>query len=485
MSNRLFMLVLAVSWSQPVLADPAPAGAISYFDGACPEGWRHYDRAAGRAIVPVGDRGLGRPVRNALQEGDDLHHSHPGEAAIRLEGTTVRPNHPEVPTRDVVLVDNVSLDVEIGDSSANLPTVKFNVCVKTQPAVGSAPAGMVLFFVDPVCPPGWNTFSEANGRFLTGAHHGGRIGAFGAARPLNDGEDRVHAHLIRDPVELKLVEDQVWSGCSTCSTRWAWEGTYQYRGQAKPASSGLPYVQLRACSKDLPRGPQISRVTHAADFQARRLAPGQHATIFGQGLGPVEGVGAALDESGEVSRLRAAVQVLVDEIAAPLFFVREDQINFQIPYEVAGRATVRIVAVRNEIPGSAYELELATSAPALFAWGDDLSRAIAVHADGSLNGPTNPAELGQPVIFYASGEGQTSPPGTTGVPAIAPYPSPLADVQLWIGGEQAILDYAGAAPGFVGLMQINARMTAASGNVPVVLRVGGVSTVVQTSIYGK
>ena len=64
------------------------------------------------------------------------------------------------------------------------------------------------------------------------AEAAGQIGSFGAARALNDGEDRVHAHVIRGAAELKLVEDTVWSGCFSCSQRWALKQNYEYHGQA-------------------------------------------------------------------------------------------------------------------------------------------------------------------------------------------------------------------------------------------------------------
>jgi uncharacterized protein (TIGR03437 family) len=70
-----------------------------------------------------------------------------------------------------------------------------------------------------------------------------------------------------------------------------------------------------------------------------------------------------------------------------------------------------------------------------------------------------------------------SPPAITGRPAEAPFPRPVLPVSLTIGGVRADLFYAGAAPGFVGLLQINARVPAGlSGRTPVVLTVGSRSS---------
>jgi uncharacterized protein (TIGR03437 family) len=61
------------------------------------------------------------------------------------------------------------------------------------------------------------------------------------------------------------------------------------------------------------------------------------------------------------------------------------------------------------------------------------------------------------------------------MPAVAPLPVPALPLSLSIGGYFADLLFAGEAPGFAGLMQINARVPgglAVTGNIPLVLQVG-------------
>lgn len=87
-------------------------------------------------------------------------------------------------------------------------------------------------------------------------------------------------------------------------------------------------------------------------------------------------------------------------------------------------------------------------------------------------------------MLYATGEGQTNPPGRDGSLAeyatLAEFPRPVLPVRVLIGGQPAEILYAGAAPGFVaGLMQINLRVPEGSPfgeAVGVVLRVGGASS---------
>ena len=57
---------------------------------------------------------------------------------------------------------------------------------------------------------------------------------------------------------------------------------------------------------------------------------------------------------------------------------------------------------------------------------------------------------------YLTGQGLTDPPLTTGdVAPASPFSMPVAVVQIKIGGRLADIQFAGMAPGFVGLMQMN------------------------------
>ena len=59
------------------------------------------------------------------------------------------------------------------------------------------------------------------------------------------------------------------------------------------------------------------------------------------------------------------------------------------------------------------------------------------------------------VALYATGLGQTSPPGVDGQPLNNLNAKYGADVQVTVNGQPAVVQYAGPAPGFAGLTQIN------------------------------
>jgi uncharacterized protein (TIGR03437 family) len=62
------------------------------------------------------------------------------------------------------------------------------------------------------------------------------------------------------------------------------------------------------------------------------------------------------------------------------------------------------------------------------------------------------------VAAFATGEGQTDPPGVTGKPAANPLPRPALPASLKVRDQQADVLYLGAAPGSIGVVQINFRV---------------------------
>ncbi len=209
-------------------------------------------------------------------------------------------------------------------------------------------------------------------------------------------------------------------------------------------------------------------ITNVFSGRGDAIAPGEIVAIYGSGLGPEIGVSAGFDPAtGALPTTAAGVSVSVNGFPAPIYFVRSDQVNVQIPYEVAGQTVALIAVTYNRETSSVARVPLADSAPGLFPRG--------IHEDGTFNSTENPAPPGGILILYATGHGVTTPASSTGEPPGGDLPVPAAPVALMIGGRSAELLYAGQAPGLVGLMQINARAPVglpAAAAVPVVLRIG-------------
>ena len=220
-------------------------------------------------------------------------------------------------------------------------------------------------------------------------------------------------------------------------------------------------------------------VVNSASMLPGPVAPGEIVSIFGLGIGPVTPAGGTLDASGNVATELAAARVLFNGTPAPLYYAQDSQINAQAPYEISGASTVVVeVFFQGESRGNAT-VAVAPSAPGIFTVSAGTGLAVALNQDGSLNSPVAPAHQASIVTLYATGEGLTNPASADGEPAAAPYPAPAMPVTLAIGGYPAQILFAGEAPGYAGLLQINARLPggfAPTGNVPVVLSIASASS---------
>jgi adhesin/invasin len=164
--------------------------------------------------------------------------------------------------------------------------------------------------------------------------------------------------------------------------------------------------------------------------------------------------------------------VLVNGVAAPLYYVSPSQINFQMPSPTKG--PVRVDVVTNAGTGSTTS-SLTSVQPGVFVYPD--LRAKALNQDLTLNTPQNPITAGNYVLLFLTGTGPTTPSVADGQPAPT---NPLAvlngSVQVTVGGLAAQVQFAGLAPGFAGLTQINAQIPSGltPGDQPVFVTINGV-----------
>ncbi|MCW5982820.1 MAG: SBBP repeat-containing protein [Bryobacteraceae bacterium] len=256
------------------------------------------------------------------------------------------------------------------------------------------------------------------------------------------------------------------------------QGAYRSAYASGYQGAGDAFV-ARVTSAAAPASPciAVNGIVSAASFLPGALSPGLIFSLFGAGLGPVEPVLFTVGPSGILDKVLAGTRVLFDQEPAPIIFTSAGQVNAIAPYEIAGKQSVR---VRVEYQGGATPhvvVPVAPSQPGVFSQDVSGRGAGAIlNQDYSVNTPANPAEKDSIIQIYATGEGQTSPPGVSGRVATDTLPTPQLGVVVTIGGVQAPIHYAGAAPTLVsGVLQINAQVpaNAPSGRaVPVVVRVG-------------
>jgi uncharacterized protein (TIGR03437 family) len=226
--------------------------------------------------------------------------------------------------------------------------------------------------------------------------------------------------------------------------------------------------------------PIISRtsIVGAAGFEGGGVSPGEIVAIFGRDIGPPVGVQPGFDPSGKLPTQAGGVTVFFGDVPAPLFFVREDQINAQVPVEVAGLNSVEMRVVVGDKTSNRATLSVLPAHPGVFDFigNQDLTR----------NSAGNPESAGNVIVLAVTGPGVLNPPLMTGQPAPgAPFSEPLLPLELTIGGQPAVIEFRAAAPGFVGLIQINARIPVglSAGPQPVLLRAGTNVSVTPAIVY--
>jgi len=221
--------------------------------------------------------------------------------------------------------------------------------------------------------------------------------------------------------------------------------------------------------------PQITTFVNAASYTATTAVPGLIVTIFGSDLGPATGVSGQVNAQGFLATTVSETRVLFDGIAAPVIYASAGQVSAIVPFEIFGRFTTRLQVEYRGQRSRELELRVADTAPGIFtAASSGSGPAAALNQNGSLNSATNPEARGNVVVIYATGQGITSPPSTTGRVS-SDLLRPVAPVSVRIGGVEAEILYAGSAPGLVaGGVQINARIPASlpAGSAPVQVQIG-------------
>ncbi len=262
------------------------------------------------------------------------------------------------------------------------------------------------------------------------------------------------------------------SAAATAELNTPLDVTLDDAGNIWIADSGNNRIRKLTLGADVVTPPppvQSIGVTNAASLLPGAIAPGEIISIFGSGIGPQIGVGAQLATAQTLAMTIGDTQVLFNGTPGALLYAQARQINVQVPYEIAGLASVDIQIFYANVAKAKFTVGVTGCAPAIFP--------VALNEDGRLNSDVNPAARGGILIFFATGEGLTDPDGVDGKLASAPYARPLLPVTVRVGANDAEVLYAGAAPGFAGLMQVNVRLPGGfspSGPLPVTLRVGTV-----------
>jgi uncharacterized protein (TIGR03437 family) len=209
--------------------------------------------------------------------------------------------------------------------------------------------------------------------------------------------------------------------------------------------------------------PTFSTFNAASFYPTLALAPGAIGSIFG--FTNQFATTATAASTLPLPKQLQNVQVLVGDTPAPLFYLGDHQINFQVPSTTPTTGNVKVTIVQTDtgqILGDSF-IAMNTVAPALFTVnGTGQGQVVALNQDNTVNGPTNPAVNGSVIQFFGTGQGLVENMPADGAAATGLSPTPYSP-QVIIGSAASnnplpasFVQYSGLAPGLVGVWQINA-----------------------------
>jgi uncharacterized protein (TIGR03437 family) len=227
--------------------------------------------------------------------------------------------------------------------------------------------------------------------------------------------------------------------------------------------------------------PVILAVGSSASYATNAVSPGEIVAIFGTNLGPATLAGSQLTpDGGYFAQSTGNVSVSFNGYPAAMVYAVAGQLAAVVPYEAALAQTAAVTVEVQGVRSAPFMVPVAAAVPAIFtADASGHGQGAIQNQDLTLNSSLNPATRGQVIVIYATGEGQTTPPGVDGRIQYDVKSAPVGACSVSIGGKSATVDYCAFAPYEVsGVLQINAVVPTgiSTGNVPVSFSIGGVSS---------
>ena len=208
--------------------------------------------------------------------------------------------------------------------------------------------------------------------------------------------------------------------------------------------------------------PLVNAVVNAADYAVNApMAPGSVAAIFGTYLT----LKADTNFSGPVAAL-GGTEVTINGITAPIYATTPQQVNVEIPWELAGLTEASLKITVDGQESAPVAIKLADTAPYIFVYGGRplISRQL----------PVQPGSL---LIIYGTGFGPVRNQPATGSPTTQFTSVTLNTPTVTIGGVPAEVTFSGLAPGIGGVWQVSVRLpegVAFGPAVPIKLSIGGI-----------
>lgn len=280
-----------------------------------------------------------------------------------------------------------------------------------------------------------------------------------------------------DPaLSLESLNDGRWSA--------TWDATHVASSvtitalaqELQPALTGTSFIGGTLQPNTATPAVSSGGVVSAANFAANQpLAPGAFAAIFGTNLSGGLNVASQLPLSLQLG----GTSVVLGAEQLPLLFTSGRQVNVVVPYDVPVNSTQQLVVQSGTAISIPQSVVIATAQPAIFTQNGSGTGAALIQvfkSDGTELLNNSPVTAGDVIILYCSGLGAVKPPVAAGSPAPdSPLSKTVNPVTATIGQAQAQVEFAGLAPSFAQLYQVNVQIPSGlpSGNAVLTLSVSG------------
>jgi uncharacterized protein (TIGR03437 family) len=188
------------------------------------------------------------------------------------------------------------------------------------------------------------------------------------------------------------------------------------------------------------------------------LSPGEFLTLYGSGLSATTN-SATIPFPDNLS----GVQVLINQIQAPIYYVSPTQISVIVPYITDPASVAQIQVINNGANSNVVTQFTGMTSAGIFTNNPvgGIGYAAAERPDGSVISEANPALIGETEAVYLAGMGAVSNQPADGAaapgnPLSQTVTTPAVYLYDYDGNVGTpTITYSGLAPGFAGLYQID------------------------------
>lgn len=236
-------------------------------------------------------------------------------------------------------------------------------------------------------------------------------------------------------------------------------------------------ISLLVCLTAAILSAQSLSVINGARFEVRYpVSPGTYAQAYGTYTGVTTQSASAVPLPTTLD----GVQVLVNDVAVPLYAVGPTVMSFVVPKGTqTGRANVRVTRTGGNL--ATVTMDVVPVSPGIFfVLGDPLAQGGILNQASQYAIQGAPAQRGAAIQIFATGQGPVSVDVADGaVPPSGTLARATGETKVFISVDEAVVTFSGLSPQFPGLWQINATVPNKpyiAGQVPVTVTIDGVPT---------